>query len=56
MGRWFGRCDPGSAEMTTKKRHAELVSASILQNRPMLEVEKRTLKQVQGDVTFGFKV
>ncbi len=31
-------------------RHAELVSASIVQPRPKLYAEKWTLKQVQGDV------
>ena len=34
---------------TLKARHAELVSASIVQNEPAVESEKWTLKQVQGD-------
>jgi len=34
----------------TQTRHAELVSASIVPNEPMLEADKLTLKQVQGDV------
>ena len=33
-----------------KARHAELVSASIVPNEPMAEVDKWTLKQVQGGV------
>jgi cysteinyl-tRNA synthetase len=33
-----------------KTRHAELVSASIVPNEPMVEADKWTLKQVQGDV------
>jgi hypothetical protein len=32
-----------------ENRHAELVSASILQNGPKSRVAKWTLKQVQGD-------
>jgi hypothetical protein len=32
------------------QRHAELVSASIMPNEPMVEADKWTLKQVQGDV------
>jgi cysteinyl-tRNA synthetase len=34
----------------TQTRHAELVSASIVPNEPMVEADKWTLKQVQGDV------
>jgi cysteinyl-tRNA synthetase len=34
----------------TQTRHAELVSASIVPNKPMVEADKWTLKQVQGDV------
>jgi cysteinyl-tRNA synthetase len=34
-----------------KVRHAELVSASIVPNEPMVEADKWTLKQVQGDVS-----
>jgi len=33
-----------------KTRHAELVSASIVPNEPMVEADTWTLKQVQGDV------
>ena len=33
-------------------RHAELVSASIYQQRPSVRVARWTLKQVQGD---GFR-
>ena len=34
---------------TLKARHAELVSASIVQNEPAVKAEEWTLKQVQGD-------
>jgi cysteinyl-tRNA synthetase len=34
----------------TKTRHAELDSASIVPNEPMVEADTWTLKQVQGDV------
>ena len=34
----------------TQARHAELVSASMVPNEPMVEADKWTLKQVQGDV------
>jgi cysteinyl-tRNA synthetase len=37
------------AVSTLKARHAELDSASIVQNEPAVEAEKWTLKQVQGD-------
>jgi cysteinyl-tRNA synthetase len=33
-----------------KTRHAELVSASIVPQKPMVEADTWTLKQVQGDV------
>jgi hypothetical protein len=33
----------------TTHRHAELVSASIVTNKPKVSAEKWTLKQVQGD-------
>jgi hypothetical protein len=33
----------------TTHGHAELVSASIVPNRPKLSAEKWTLKQVEGD-------
>ena len=36
----------------TNNRHAELVSASIVPNRPMLSADKWTPKQVQGDGVF----
>jgi hypothetical protein len=36
----------------TTRRHAELVSASILQQVPSFQVEEWTLKQVQGDGGF----
>jgi hypothetical protein len=32
-----------------RHRHAELVSASMVPDNPMLYLEKWTLKQVQGD-------
>jgi hypothetical protein len=35
--------------LTKNNRHAELVSASIVQPHPWVEEEKWTLKQVQGD-------
>ena len=34
----------------TQPRHAELVSASIVPHKPMIEADTWTLKQVQGDV------
>ena len=38
-----------------KSRHAELVSASIVQNEPPVEAEEWTLKQVQGDESLWFR-
>jgi hypothetical protein len=35
------------------RRHAELVSASIVHPKPAGSEAKWTLKQVQGDVEFG---
>jgi hypothetical protein len=37
----------------SNRRHAELVSASIVQLKPNDEKAKWTLKQVQGDVECG---
>ena len=42
--------DPNPRHADTQTRHAELVSASIVPNEPMVEADKWTLKQVQGDV------
>ena len=36
-------------EHVSPKRHAELVSASIVPHRPMFSADKWTLNQVQGD-------
>ena len=36
-------------EHVSPKRHAELVSASIVPRRPMFSADKWTLNQVQGD-------
>ena len=43
--------DPNPRHADTQTRHAELVSASIVPNEPMVEADKWTLKQVQGDVS-----
>ena len=42
--------DPNPRHAEPQTRHAELVSASIVPNEPMVEADKLTLKQVQGDV------
>jgi cysteinyl-tRNA synthetase len=45
-----GEADTPNGDADTPTRHAELVSASIVPNEPMVEADKWTLKQVQGDV------
>jgi hypothetical protein len=52
-GRVVDRCRCHEFYPNIQVRHAELVSASIVQRRSVL-AEKWTLKRVQGDV--GFKL
>ena len=42
--------DAQTRHADTQPRHAELVSASIVPHKPMVEADTWTLKQVQGDV------